>query len=339
MPRSFFGKEIKQKSPSERFNYFPETKDKAAKKRSERAARKAVSGPNMTLAQEPQGFSKREQPAAEPQDESLSPAEQVLAEYGDPDVDAPIKAQDNAPKPFKAMMAAMQAGDDDLAFKYARQWVRHVNNVKKNSSDIMNLTQIAMESEGMLPPGATENLPNYSLLEKELAEQERLASAGDPRAAALLARARQGEPDNASAAADWDERQKAARDFVQRGIAPQPGAPIDIYFFVDPSDRRSLPMIEEVDRLYSRLAGGNDAQIAGFTVRPMEGPAIEEFRRANGVEIPIVDGTPLLSELGVTSAPTVLMVSRNRGEVVITERGFRSFAYLHETLERLQGRR
>lgn len=340
MARDFFGREVKENPQGGRFGYFPTNRNTIDR---ERQPKDSPYGGGLGGSQSdakvravPQG-DQSERPRAS---DDMSETDRVLAEYGDPNEDAPITVVDTAPKPFKAMQAAIKAGDNELAYKYAKQWVRHVNNVNQNTKNVMNFTQLAMESEGMLPPGATSDMPNRSLLEKDLAQQEAAAARRDPKAAALLQKARREASSDGgpSAQSDWQDRQIATKEFASKRLRPQKDAMMDIYFFFDARDQKSLQMLPEIERLFQRLADGSLAQIAGFTVSPVESSSLEKFKAANSLSLPVVDGSQLVGELGVRSAPTVVFVSRDQGEVVLREQGFKSFAYLDETLKLLQGR-
>lgn len=116
------------------------------------------------------------QTAQPPQEHPLS-SEGIVAKYGDPEKDAPIVAQDNAPTPFKGMMAALQADDEKLAFAYARQYVRHLRNLQEVSNRAMFIQGKAMQKEGMLGEGAWVDSQQYAALE---AVYEDVINEGDP---------------------------------------------------------------------------------------------------------------------------------------------------------------
>ncbi|MCB0320681.1 MAG: hypothetical protein KDD60_07110, partial [Bdellovibrionales bacterium] len=75
--------------------------------------------------------------------------ESIIALYGDPSGPTPIEAEDNAPEPFKAMHMAAEIGDEELAFQYARQYVRRMGKLRSRMDLIMGLQAKALEAEGM----------------------------------------------------------------------------------------------------------------------------------------------------------------------------------------------
>jgi hypothetical protein len=69
--------------------------------------------------------------------------ERLIELSGKPEEDAPVLADEKAPKPFKAMMIAMQEGRDDLAIKYARQFVRYLQDVQNRVAFATKLQEVA----------------------------------------------------------------------------------------------------------------------------------------------------------------------------------------------------
>ena len=104
--------------------------------------------------------------------EKLPVRERLLKKYDDPAKDAPVLAVENAPRPFKAMMEALQLGQDDLAFQYAKQYVRHLKNLKERSVRVQSLTGFALKSEGLIEEGAWKGAPalieDQQLYQKDL---------------------------------------------------------------------------------------------------------------------------------------------------------------------------
>lgn len=87
--------------------------------------------------------------AAEKETDKVPKAEEIVAKFGDPTKEAPIQAVENAPAPVKGLMAALQEGEDALAFQYAKQYVRHLRNLEQRSNRVASMTQLAMRREGM----------------------------------------------------------------------------------------------------------------------------------------------------------------------------------------------
>ncbi len=94
----------------------------------------------------------------------LPPKERLLAKYGDPAKNTPVLAIENAPAPFKAMMESLQEGQDELAFQYAKQYVRYLGNVQDRTTRVQSLVGFAQKRENMIEDGETIHVP---LLEED----------------------------------------------------------------------------------------------------------------------------------------------------------------------------
>jgi len=113
----------------------------------------------------------------------LPAPERLLAKYGDPKRDTPVLAIENAPAPFKAMMESLQEGQDEMAFQYAKQYVRHLRNVQERSTHVMSLVGFAQKREGMIEGNDWENAPalveDKALYEKDLIQSKKGSKADE----------------------------------------------------------------------------------------------------------------------------------------------------------------
>ena len=106
----------------------------------------------------------------------LTASEKIIAKYGDPNEDVTYYPEEKAPTPFKGIMAALQAGDEELAYKYAKQYI----NYTAKESDLVGKTivfqKLALEGLGRAKQGEYSNdldAAQYKyLLEKELKEKK-----------------------------------------------------------------------------------------------------------------------------------------------------------------------
>lgn len=76
--------------------------------------------------------------------------------YGNPFADLPINSQDNAPLPFKGMMAALEVGNAELAKAYAKQYVRYVRNLKQRTNAAIQFIEAAEKDLGTTKGGDDE---------------------------------------------------------------------------------------------------------------------------------------------------------------------------------------
>lgn len=160
----------------------------------------------------------------EKEEKELSKEEQILKDFGEPKLETPILAVDkDAPKPMQAMFAALEAGNDKLAFEYARQFARYMRNLRERSQRIAELTDIGQQLEGEkplrpIPEGADYDSTKY-LWEDALKREEKYRSVAKnlgPEVRELLERAESEE----------DQRVAEARQEGVDGVVP-PSAKLD----------------------------------------------------------------------------------------------------------------
>ena len=110
----------------------------------------------------------------------LAPKDRLLSKYGDPSKDVPVLAVENAPAPFKAMMESLQEGQDDLAFQFAKQYVRHLKNVQDKNTRVLSLVGFAQKREGMIEDSSWSNAPaleeDKALFQKDILDSKAKAA-------------------------------------------------------------------------------------------------------------------------------------------------------------------
>lgn len=306
-------------------------------------------------------------PVAEhPQTANLSKREALIAKLGDPTVDEPVIAQENAPKTFKRMLAALDAGDEELAFQYARQHVRYMRNLQQTTKRAVMYQALGMEEEGMLSEGDWQNNPEYQAEKVFLKDQvdfdqepadlavSRRASmkSVDPRARMFMEKVIEAEgiktdlsdaskektettvEDKSMSREEQTERALAKRQFAGKAPIDTKGE-VDIYFFLRANDKRSQQMGAEVQSLYSVLQANPKARLIGLTLDMEDPTAVQEFRKRSKAAFPIKNGSELAKRLNITKVPTTVVVARNTKNAAIEE-GFRKFYYLDELVTYVQ---
>src|SRR5262249_12308432 len=82
-------------------------------------------------------------------DPTLTPEQKIIAKYGNPDEKPTITPVENAPKPFKGMLEALNAGDDKLAYRFAKQYMRLTHQLSQLGGRVGSLTNAAKIAEGL----------------------------------------------------------------------------------------------------------------------------------------------------------------------------------------------
>ncbi len=287
--------------------------------------------------------------------------DEIIEAIGDPSEDTPLKAVESAPPGFQGMLASLQAGDQELALSYARQYVRYVKSVGDQLTTVSRISRVARQLEGMAPPPGEEDEgsdeyaelvrkdlekirgesedglyisqldPQAKALLNKAAEQERR---GMPRATAVPSREEQFptgfEPDFNEA----KERMKVRQSLASRNIPIDRNGEAQIFLFFNPSDKKSRVMAQQVEILKARTS---DITVEG--VVPWEGftgPEAVKFAEAEKITFPIKGNLKLFARLGITEYPSTVVVAPSTGKFVLEE-GFRPFYYLDELVKAVQG--
>lgn len=291
----------------------------------------------------------------------LPDAQAILEEYGDPSEDPHVLAQPDAPAPFKAVMAALEIGDEKLAYKFARQWARYISNVNERTLMVTGLTGLAMKTEGRLDDGTWVDDPQFKqyrhlaeadLLEKRAlqakAEKTSIVSRLDQKAQELLQLARDEEESakpatngftNMTNSQDEEklERQQARAKFAGH-VPVDPQGQVAVFFFIRLRDNDSLAMAPAIEALYRSVA--TDAQIA-FTAICLDNVSsgeVRAFHAKTGTTFPITQGDMLAQAFNVRSSPTSVFMTSSTSESV-TNQGVKSYFFLDELLKTMRGGR
>lgn len=294
-------------------------------------------------------------PAQEPAQKSekakdLGSKEAIIAEYGNPSEPAPILAQENAPKPFKAMMAALQAKDDQLAYQYARQWIRYMDDLNARTTKVMDVTRVAQQVERAMPGEspevkqlrervALENLPQPDAQSAEL----------DPRAQALLDRARaesrSAAPRQQTAALNTGNQEEQREIAARREIRQQLGGkiPVDakgkveIYIFFDPADPKLKEAGAHAVKLFNLTQGRRGINLVGYTSVRQDPRQLAQLKKQLKLPFAVLSGDTFSRELQLSRYPAVVLVAPSSGRVV-KETLEKPIFYFDELIAMIQGR-
>lgn len=188
-------------------------------------------------------------------------SQDVIARYGDPRGAVAVTPESDAPIPFQGMHAALQIGDEELAFEYARQWARYQEQFKDRIFNIQGLFAKALEAEGYADGEGWTSAPEYEryapLVEKALKEREEEKEKAeekieDPFLLSLPMQHRERAKTPMVFATDYDKQHELEhRDDFRRAfrkVAPvAPDKRVSIVVYVDTTgDRDSLNLAREL---------------------------------------------------------------------------------------------
>jgi len=231
----------------------------------------------------------------------------ILDKFGDPEADISIPGRDDAPLPFRGMMAALEVDNRELAQKYARQYVRYLKRVQNKTDKVMAVVNKAMGDEGMTPtntPKAEDNLEPTKTVEQDeekLREEVRLA--------------------------------------VKDRVPQDPFGEVDVYFFFKMDDEGSKLMIPEIESFYKKFSSDKNVRFMALSLDNPTKEDIKEYSDTYKLSFPIKSGMALAKKLNVSGVPTTLVIPHNASTRMIVEPGFRRSFYLEEVVSLMKGER
>jgi hypothetical protein len=285
-------------------------------------------------------------------------ADRLKVEFGGPGGEPEITPEQNAPKPFKAAIAALEGGDSELAFKYARQWARYQRNLKERSKKVSDLTIAAMQLEGMVDAPELSELPEYSearqLFEKARNEELDVASAArtislPETSRTLLNRALEDEDQSYSIGetskkevekprftSEAEEQRAARSEFSSLGAPRDPKGKVAVYCFFRHTDKDALISLALLDYLAVENQHDERLRFAGFTLDNQTDFNPMQFQQAARLSIPIRPGADFADQLKIKRSPTFVAVAVSSGSAFVIE-GPKSSVYLKELVRFMQG--
>jgi hypothetical protein len=296
--------------------------------------------------------------------------ERIEKEFGKPEDEDPLYGEKKAPKPFKAMMHALEAGDKELAFQYARRYIRYLNKVSDRSALVADIAGLGAEIEGSRPreDHSEESDPTgfLAIYKKELAnatKSESKRGSLDEQARIILERAQhqttqgnsgpQGETSadfgtNATQQPQGFQRptgEQAERALLYenhpKGLPVDPEGRLTLYYFTSTGDQGPNSMIVNVQRVADSLekyrTKGKIIQVQGISLVSFTSFDMDQFKSLRmRITFPIEENRELARAFGVTYSPAVAVVAESTGEWVV-EKGYRTYWYLDELLKRMSG--
>ncbi len=229
----------------------------------------------------------------------------IVKMYGDPDQNVPLPGREDAPAPFRAMMASLELGDTELAQKYAKQYVKYLKGVQTKTDEVMALVNKAMSAEGMIQ------------------KQELL-------------------DDEAPAVVEQGFDEEKARDDVQvalKDTVPQdPFGEVDVYFFFKMDDENSRLVLPEIAAFYAVIKDDPKIKFVALSLDNASREDLQEYKDTLGITFPIRGGIKLAKKLNVSAVPATLIMTHNSPQKVVVENGFRRAFYLEEVTNLMKGK-
>lgn len=292
-------------------------------------------------------------------EEELSPKEKLLKEFGDPSERQPVRAKDDAPAPFKALIAALDAGERDLAFRYAVQYSRYVEDLQSTIDDSVALGGIADVREGTLPPNSWPMDEKYAgdhhFLTDPLEAEEEEPGDDSPEALAATRKLQvekllsdvekdryalfQEEANSLSAenlGLNEEKERQRARSELSRSVPRNPNGQVQILLFLKPYDTKALAIGSELERLYQESLKEEGVSFMAFSIDSASNTAKGYFKKRTKTTFPINASNVMAKNFGIKESPTLIFISPKTG-AAYTHVGIENGYYLSEIKNLMRG--
>lgn len=270
----------------------------------------------------------------------------IVEQFGSPDENEPIKMVESTPRPYQAMVAALQAGDEELAWRYSRKFARYLRDMKSMQAQVVGLQAKALEAEGLVDGSGWTSSKTFEHYNKYLAKDKE-AQAVENEEKSLARFLPRELHDRALSVPETNEGAEdllynAEQTIVQMAqalsgqLTPDPEGRIDIYFALRPRDAESIKMAAEIERLYQVTKQDDKVNLVGFAVESQSSTDLQAFQRGAKITFPIIDGGSLSEVFQIKETPAVVFVGATDTRQV-QEVGFRRFEFLEALRRVLQG--
>lgn len=259
----------------------------------------------------------------------LTTKDNILKAYGDPAENVEVKAQDSAPLPYKGMLAALNIGNKELAFDYAKQYVRYKKDVMETVSEAVKAQGYAKFAEGeeLNPEKLIKEDPNSEYLKyalKDLDEKKsKEAKDLDEEAAQVLNSAQETTVNEKS------DRMLAKKNLIEFLKDLKPAKKVDLIYFLKPGQVESATMAKEIEKVKAKYQG--KINVVGMTLDTTDKLALKDFKEENALSFEIGVGKKLATDLKITGTPTLLFITDVKQSYV--EEGIHSEFYIDEIIK------
>ncbi len=273
----------------------------------------------------------------------------ITEEWGDPNEDEPIKGEKSAPRPFRGMLAALQEGNEELAYQYARKYIRYVRDVEDRTRKAQELFGYARQREGIDPIDANNELPDYNGFRKHFEDDlrktanETRALKLDDKTRGLLERARQEElgvvqtqTTKSSGPALGIDDKGYVRSKLTKKIPVDPKGQLEIYFFFHYNDSKGIEMVKSLNEIARKYSNDRSVRITGLALKPLMDAELAMYANTVQAGFGIRNGNEIAKQLNIIKSPTLAFIAPNTGEVMIEEGG-RSFNFIDEIIKVSKG--
>jgi len=260
----------------------------------------------------------------------------IISQFGSPTSPRVIKAEQNAPDEFKGLLAALNIGDKELAFQYARAFAMRSARLAELVSKATEYQMIASEAEGLRPEVVED--PEEGPISSE---RQELAAYYKQAKEDRLRRLQETSADKVNGIG-----QPVAEEAAQPSTVSNmgPGAiPVDekgrvkLLVFINEKIPDS-ELNQTLSNLKEKFKADPLIELIGLTRETYAPTALKKVGATINVPIPILNGEAVGQELQIEQYPTFLFVAPTSKKTYRLD-GSRSEAELEKVVRLMKGGR
>ncbi len=230
--------------------------------------------------------------------------EQIIAQYGAPDEDRPIQAQKDAPPEMKGLIAAMNSGDKELAFKYAVALARRDTETQKVVSKVTDYRLLAAEALGLRAPQKVESEKEVDPTRLEVREYMEKIRREELQKKMDLERSLQGA-EQMSAEDSWQVKAgSTGQGLAEEEIPVDPEGKVRLLVFFDEKDPKIKELTTPLRRVFAKFKGDPNTSLLGLTRRSYVNQGLKKVAADTSFPLPILNGEALALDLRIHRYPT-----------------------------------
>lgn len=269
----------------------------------------------------------------------------IVSEYGNPTEDRNIVPRGDAPPEFMGMSAALNIGDEKLAFEYARAYARRMKRLQDFVDRASEYNTLALEAEGMSEgfdpknPSARISPERQKLMnEVELAKKERLRAMAntkfDEKAQALLAE-QQAEAFTSSGDPSSDNPDLVVPPELSPPIDPEGRVRVLVFFTI--ADLQLHKFILSMDSLAARLKKRTSkVEIILLSTERLNQQQLQVAKSTLDTNLKVQNGERLAEYFKVVKVPTTILVAQTTQEIFPMEGTFDD-KVIEQVIDKMQG--
>ena len=245
------------------------------------------------------------------------------------------------------MIEALRTGDRQLAYQYAGQYVKYLEDLQRINSELVAIQGKAMEETGALPKGESwASLPQfdeYNDLTLEVNKQVKDKNSQDQITSELKKLINQAKSENdlfynEEKEKELDEKKEKAlaRMELSDGLPYTKSGNIDVYFFFKFNEQPSIDLGKEIEKLTKKFTGDSKINILGFAINGHNEEAAKVYRKKTGAEFKIVGGIRLAELLNIKTTPQIVFMNTENSQHIKINKKV-SDVYLEEAIKIMRG--